>query len=122
MPHRVTHPAAGHRSANPRLYLAVSGDVDWDRWRVMRTVYPVLYHIEDLASRVYADLPHPDRLRPDRTQPEVNHALAIPAMNKLVEALHDLPPELIPIRKLSPLFALGFVLKLVPRMLSATTH
>lgn len=118
MPQRDIHQAAGRRSINPLLYVAVSGDVDWERWCFARTVYPILDQIEDLAFRIYADIPYPDKRHVGRVRREVESAQATEAMDKLLQAFEALPPQLIPISRLKPLSALNFVLKLVPRMMS----
>lgn len=114
--------ATGTRSVNPVLYTAVTGDITWDRWSQARMQHPDLDVIEDLAFQIYADIPSQDKRHPGRVRRETNGAMASEAMTKLLETFRSLPSELFPTRRLTPLFGINFVLKLVPRMHTPLSH
>lgn len=108
------------RGINPVLYVALSGDVTWDRWCAARTKVPDLDQIEDLAFQVYPELPYPDAKRPGHVRRSLEAALASAAMVALIEQLKQLPSDLFPACRITPKFAVGFVLKLVPQLAKAS--
>ncbi len=104
---------------NPTLYIAISGDVTWDRWRELRQGESILREIEFAAGSIAERVPRktdPDRGRKVR---ELHTSLA---MEELLDKLEQLPPELRPVRSFTKLRALVFCQALEARMLSSAVR
>lgn len=101
---------------NPTLYIAISGDVTWDRWRELRQVELILREIEFAAGSIAERVPR--KTDPERGR-KVRELHASLAMEELLDKLQRLPAELRPVRSFTKLRALAFCQALEARLLSS---
>jgi len=118
--HRAASRAAPDR---PRvLYPGTQRNITWALWCQARAHLPVLDQIEDLAFRIYRDIPNNDPKHPRRVRRELEAAMSSAAVNETIELLHELPSRLRPAREINPLFVIALVIKLEACTARASAH
>lgn len=117
------HRSLWHRAAsrsvhpNPKLYVALIGNVTWRRWQSHRSSIGLFQQIEEVAMSIAAGIPNRSN---SGYRKKIDSLLESSEVNQLLSLFRQLPDELRPIPPMTGPRVLAFCLNLSGRMLRST--